>query len=171
MRSRSIVKTKQSLEVREFWGHLGCWYNYTQVHTSLSLFPHYQHFATSLSKSEKDAGGLGNGKRELKNPSVPGNHSRSPKHIHGDSRSLHRAPQLSAYVNTAHTEDPAFPSQSLTLLLLSFKGTPSHADRKPVVAEHSTVQHSSQEPSGLPSAGHAATGNPDAPSQQNTHGI
>lgn len=165
------MKTKQSLEVREFWGHLGCWYNYTQVHTSLSLFPHYQHFATSLSKSEKDAGGLGNGKRELKKPICSRESQQVPK---AHSRGLQKpsqGPPASAYVNTAHTEDPAFPSQSLTLLLLSFKGTPSHADRKPVVAEHSTVQHSSQEPSGLPSAGHAATGNPDAPSQQNTHGI
>lgn len=42
--------------------------------------------------------------RELKkNPSVPGNHSRSPKHIHGESRSLHRDPQLSAYMNTVCT--------------------------------------------------------------------
>lgn len=43
--------------------------------------------------------------RELKKKThlFQGNHSRSPKHIHGESRSLHRDPQLSAYMNMVCT--------------------------------------------------------------------
>ena len=174
MRSCSIVKAKQNWEVREIWGHLCCWCNYTQVHTSLSL-NHIIH--TCFPKVKRTHQALGSGKREFKKkkkknaPSVPGNHSRSLKHTHGNPAAFTGTPSFQPNEHcprTLKTPQP-FPSESLTLLLIPLQR--DTFPRRLEKAHNSTaVQHGSREPSdGRRLAG--TPGSPDAASQQNTDGI
>lgn len=121
-----MVKAKQNLEVREIWGHLCCWCNYTQVHTSPSLNHVIHTLQLRFPKVKRMHQALGNGKREFKKKNTirsRESHQVPKAHSWGIQKPSQGPPAFSRYGHCLHTlkTPQPFPSKSLTLLLIQLQ--------------------------------------------------